>query len=157
MQRSASRWVKDLLLTKSVPVRASYLRRPTSHRGCHVASSLLSRRAHPIEGCVLNAWSTFAAGQILGPHDLAKILSSTFGGPSIHRNRCPVMERMQAFLWRLGECLKRKKTRKHQPEGQAERQVGLLGNPRPSPSLLTSAPAFGPLLSGVPGCHAACL
>ena len=66
------------------------------------------------------------------------------------------MERMQAFLWRLGECLKRKKTRKHQPEGQAERQVGPLGNVTPL-THCSHLPAFGPLLSGVPGCHAACL
>ena len=40
MHGSASRWVVDFLLTESVPVRASCLSRPTSHRGCHVASSI---------------------------------------------------------------------------------------------------------------------
>ena len=58
------------------------------------------------------------------------------------------MERMQAFLWRLGECLKRKKTRKHQPEGQAERQVWPLGNLRPFHSLLTSASLWGTSVRG---------
>ncbi len=58
------------------------------------------------------------------------------------------MERMQAFLWRLGECLKRKKTRKHQPEGQAERQVWPLGNLRPFHSLLTSASLWATSVRG---------